>query len=155
MANKINYHEAQSKDADQAQYGEQYKNKSLYRKEYITQKVYEDLASGVVFSKILRKLVEDGYNINYHYTDRGARDIITDVKKIIRQDWEESRKDLREQIYTHYMNLYNDCLKNKDRYVASKVLSDIAKLGGVNEPDKVDINSNITIDFGFDIEDED
>ena len=59
------------------------------------------------------------------------------------------RDKLIDKHLLHYWDLYNEAKNEKDISNARQVLDAIAKLMGLNEPDKVDMKSQTTIEFKF------
>lgn len=135
---------------------EEYLNDSVPTKESKTeileQHIYRAIMNGTTYSDLVRLIRLDHWKIGLTYSsDTAAKNVITRVKKRIKEDWIEESKELRENLYTKMMDLYADCRKNNDRKVANDILKTLAKTTGVAEPEKVDlsISGGIEIDFGF------
>lgn len=124
--------------------------KSKYRREAVMNAVYEDIAKGYPYSVLVERVKNGYYSPNYQYTDTGAQDLITDVKKMIKKDWEEDRKTLRADIYRKFMDVYKESRAAHDRANANTALREMGKLGGVYEPDKVDVNVTGEVEITFD-----
>jgi len=59
------------------------------------------------------------------------------------------REKLIDKHLLHYWDLYNQARNEQDLSNARQVLDAIAKLMGLNEPEKVDMKSQTTIEFKF------
>ena len=69
--------------------------------------------------------------------------------KDIRQRFSLDREKLINKHLDKYWLIHDTALENDDLNTARQALNDIAKLQGLNEPEKVDINQNATIEFKF------
>lgn len=69
----------------------------------------------------------------------------TEVKERFRHD----RDKLVDKHLISYWDIYNNAVNVGDWSNARQTLDAIAKLQGLNEPDKLDLNSNTTIEFKF------
>jgi hypothetical protein len=72
------------------------------------------------------------------------------VKEKFRMD----KDNLIDKHLTHYWNIHRRALENGDLSNARGVLNDIAKLMGLNEPDKVETKGEVKIKFKFNNDDE-
>lgn len=127
-------------------------DKSSIRRAEARKHVVNDLLNGGVYSVIKDKLINDAYGIDYNYSVKSAEEIIAEARKIIKEDYEEQRKEIKEQLIAILNDLFTECREYKDRYNALKVVQEIAKLTGAYEPEKIEakIEEDVTIDFKFD-----
>lgn len=118
-------------------------------------KVYNDICEGATYSNIMQKLMNDGYGVNFKYTKLSAEKVILAARRIIRQDFEEDRKELKARLYVAIQDVFNECREWGDRGNALKALEQIARLVGLNEPDKIDMKvQQVDINFGLNNETE-
>jgi leucyl aminopeptidase (aminopeptidase T) len=68
-----------------------------------------------------------------------------EVKERFRHD----RDKLVDKHLISYWDIYNNAVREGDWSNARQTLDAIAKLQGLNEPDKLDLNSSTTIEFKF------
>lgn len=96
---------------------------------------------------------KENYNIESRQSDKyWAR-----AKEIIKEKYSKDRDAIFESHHARLFALYKKALKDDEKEVARKALADMAKLTGVNEPDKKDVTSEgerIQINIGIE-EDED
>lgn len=120
--------------------------------EQVKNHIYNDLLRGATQSNLVEKLTTDYYDIGIKYSEHTSKDLIAKVRKIIRKDYEEEKSFLRETNINRLLDLYNESIEFGDRGTALKTLQEMNKMVGIYEPDKIDVtlDSNITIDFGFD-----
>lgn len=125
---------------------------SNFTRDMLVRLVYNDIVNGAVYSNLIDKIMTDGYNVGRTYGSTTAYLVVSTARKLVKKDWEEDRKTLKETLYATYMDMYAEARKAKDRYSAISCLKELAKLGGAYEPDKVDvsIDGDIEINFGFD-----
>lgn len=124
------------------------------RREQIIKMLYNDICQGAMYSHMMDKLMNDGYGINYNYTESTAKNLITDVRNMIKKDFAEAKPQMREQLLTQLYDTYTECREAGDRMSALNALKQIAKLTGADEADKFAVDCNlfgdINIEFGFD-----
>ena len=72
-----------------------------------------------------------------------------DVWEIIRSKSELSKEQMVSKHLIKYWDIYDEAINKNDLTNARQALNDIAKLFGLNEPDKVDTNLTGTIKFNF------
>lgn len=120
------------------------------------QKVREDIYKGLSQSDLIDRIINNFYELKYEKTPNihYARNIISDVRKKIKEEWKEQNQELKELQLGRLLDLYNESRKNNDRMNALNTLKEINKVGNIYEAEKVDmtINADIQIDFGFDDE---
>lgn len=78
----------------------------------------------------------------YQISDRQADTYWKFANDIIKEKYNKKRTNMVEKHHGRLLDLYIKCVKDQEWDNARKVLSDIAKLTGVNEPDKKDITSD-------------
>lgn len=120
--------------------------------EVLEQHIYREIMNGTTWKDLLIKVRADYWKMGIPFSSEvAARNIISRVKKRIKDDWVEESKVLRETLLSRMMDLYADCRRNNDRKVANDILKNLAKITGVGEPEKVDVNISgaVEIDFGF------
>ena len=71
------------------------------------------------------------------------------VWESIRERFSLDRDKLVDKHILKYWHLHDEAVKNKDLNTARQVLNDIAKLMGLNEPDRVDLKTSGEIIFKF------
>lgn len=114
--------------------------------------VINDILEGGTYSVLLEKLQKDYYNIDKKYTKSNAESIVKEARAVIKKDFDDYVGNAKEQIWNKALDLYTECKEVGDRATALKALQYVAKLTGIEDIQKVDmnINGNIEIDFGFD-----
>lgn len=123
-------------------------------REKIINCIYNDIVDGNTYSSILSKLMNDEYGLGRKYSEDRSTKFLAMARKVIKQDYEEQRPQLREQLTATLMDILKDAKKSKDRSNALKAVEQISKLTGCNEPDKIEIKQELVIDFGFDTQEE-
>jgi hypothetical protein len=120
------------------------------RKDEVVNHIYNDICNGATYTNCLNKLMNDDYEVGHKYSESRADKLIQMARKLIRQDFEEDRKEIKARLYVAIQDVFNECREANDRSNALKCLEQISKLLGLNEPDKIDMRlQNIDIDFGF------
>lgn len=120
------------------------------RKDEVVNHIYNDICNGATYTNCLNKLMNDDYEVGHKYSESRADKLIQMARKLIRQDFEEDRKEIKARLYVAIQDVFNECREANDRSNALKALDQISKLLGLNEPDKIDMRlQNIDIDFGF------
>lgn len=120
------------------------------RKDEVVNHIYNDICNGATYTNCLNKLMNDDYEVGHKYSESRADKLIQMARKLIRQDFEEDRKEIKARLYVAIQDVFNECREANDRSNALKALEQISKLLGLNEPDKIDMRlQNIDIDFGF------
>jgi hypothetical protein len=96
---------------------------------------------------------KENYNIESRQSDKyWAR-----AKEIIKEKYSKDRDAIFESHHARLFALYKKALKDDEKEVARKALADMAKLTGVNEPDKKDVTSEgerIQINIGIEDDEE-
>lgn len=111
--------------------------------------VYNDFLNGATNSVVLNKLMNDGYGLDYFYSNSFAYKIIARATKMVNDDFNEYRKSAKQQLFVTAMDILTECREMGDRSTAIRTVEYLTKLMGAYEADKLDINENkeITIDF--------
>lgn len=125
--------------------------KPHYDNEQLTKEIYEDIVNGVRNDVILSKVMKGGYSKKFS-NKTTAEDFVRSVRRLMKKDWEDRKEVLKGEYLTRMENLYNKCMEANDRSTAATVLRDFAKVTGLTDPQKVelDISADIQIDFGVD-----
>lgn len=120
------------------------------RKDEVVNHIYNDICNGATYTNCLNKLMNDDYEVGHKYSESRADKLIQMARKLIRQDFEEDRKEIKARLYVAIQDVFNECREANDRSNALKALDQISKLLGLNEPDKIDMRlQNVDINFGF------
>ena len=120
------------------------------RKDEVVNHIYNDICNGATYTNCLNKLMNDDYEVGHKYSESRADKLIQMARKLIRQDFEEDRKEIKARLYVAIQDVFNECRESNDRSNALKALDQISKLLGLNEPDKIDMRlQNVDINFGF------
>lgn len=122
----------------------------------VVDQVYYDLVNGLTRSEVLKKLQEglyEGQDKAIQY--RTAADYVKAAQTRMHYDFEAELDEIRADLYSKMIAVYNDAMQKNDRYNAIGALNSIMKLTGAEKktPDTaIQINSdkeNVTINFGF------
>lgn len=90
---------------------------------------------------------------NYPFGEKQAQVYWKKIWEGIRERFRLEKDKLVNKHLSMYWDIYDRCVEDGDMNGARMTLNDIAKLMGLNEPDKVDVNSVGTITFKFGDED--
>lgn len=115
---------------------------------------YDDIVKCVAYNDVLDKLMTDGYGVGTKVAQSTAAKIYADAKKMIRADFEAQKKELKETFLSNLMNIAKDAMEHNDRMNAVNAIKEAIKLTGASEPTKLEMDSRITINFGFDDEED-
>ncbi|MBQ0089745.1 MAG: hypothetical protein KBT27_10500 [Prevotellaceae bacterium] len=120
--------------------------------EQLKKEVYNDILRGNTQSNLVNKITTDYYNVGLKYSVHTAKDLISEVRRIVRADYQEEQKFLRESNINRLLDLYNESFEVGDRSTALKTLQEMNKMCGLYESEKLDVtlNGNVDINFGFD-----
>ena len=129
--------------------------------DHIVDQVYCDMVNGIPNSEIILKFANCQYDGQKKaIKSRTAFDYISAAKDRMMYDYEADMKELRADIYSKILAVYNDAVEEGDRTNALAALEKIMKLGGINDKPQtaIQINSDkeggVTVNFGFKQEDE-
>lgn len=122
-----------------------------YKTDLVKVHLYNEILKGTTQSELVDKLNTDFWGVGQKYPVVRARELLSKVRKEVREDWNEEKAELRETTLARLMSLYTECLDQKDRQTALKTLQEISKITGLYDAQKLDVslNANIEIDFGF------
>lgn len=127
---------------------------SSFLRDLAVKHTYNGIVEGKTYSNLIDALLNDDYGIGKTYKTSWAADIVATARKMVKSDWEEDRKTLKESLYITYMDLFAEARNAKDRTSAINILKELAKLGGAYEGDKVNLNINGEIDINFNLDNE-
>ena len=86
---------------------------------------------------------------NYSFGEKQAQVYWKKIWEGIRERFRLDKEKLIDKHLQKYWTIHDESMENGDLNTARGVLNDIAKLMGLNEPDKVDVNNMGTITFKF------
>lgn len=121
---------------------------SIHRMEAI-KNVYNDMCNAAPYSVLCEKLQKDYYNIGKKYSDNESYAIIAQARKLLQNDFKDYCKDAREQIWLGVMDLATESKEMGDRATSLKCFQYIGKLLGVEEAQKINVNTNESIKIEF------
>lgn len=117
-------------------------------------KIADDIIVGYTWKDIKKKIETDQYNPfkTSNKTRERQWQYYKEATALLKVEFEEEKKELRNVLYERYLSLYKTCVSRNEMNTALNSLKEIAKLMGLNEADKVDVTSEnkIVIDFTFD-----
>ena len=125
------------------------------RADMLLQECIADIVNGLTRNDIIMKFKNKGYeNQKKSIGESQAKNYISMAYKVMQEDRVTETDKLRDQLYSQYMMLYNDCVQVGNSMVAKNILDSIAKLFIPSQPQTaIQINSGtengITINFGF------
>ena len=133
-----------------AHHGEQ-KGNSEYTNDKLKREIYKCIVRGETRDSIVTKIMTDYWGLgNAGLKDKAiAEKYVAAVRKQMKKDWEEERKDLKPILVKSFQDIYNDCRNNNDRYNAISAMRELSKLSGMYEPDKIDLTMDGTIEINF------
>lgn len=117
-------------------------------------KIADDIIVGYTWKDIKKKIETDQYEPfkTSNKTRERQWQYYKEATALLKVEFEEEKKELRNVLYERYLSLYKTCISRNEMNTALNSLKEIAKLMGLNEADKVDVTSEnkIVIDFSFD-----
>lgn len=117
-------------------------------------KIADDIIVGYTWKDIKKKIETDQYESfkTSNKTRERQWQYYKEATALLKVEFEEEKKELRNVLYERYLSLYKTCISRNEMNTALNSLKEIAKLMGLNEADKVDLTSEnkIVIDFTFD-----
>lgn len=117
-----------------------------------------DIINGFSRYELLRRLEVDYYNWGSDKWCRAKRfEVLKKAYDQCKLELIENREELKMTMFNRYLSVYQSSIENMDRANAIKALDSISKLSGINDPEKIDINQDltITIDFGLNKKEDD
>lgn len=125
--------------------------------DHVVDQCYCDIVNGLAHSEVLNKLkdgVYDGQSKGISY--RTAKDYLDAAITRLHYDFESQMEDIRADLYAKLLSVYNDAMKNNDRYNAVNALNTLMKLTGasMDKPQTaIQINGSedgkVVVNFGF------
>lgn len=119
--------------------------------EVLEQNVYDLIMRGTTWHEVRDKVLNDYWGIGIHYTEASYRNLVSRVKKRIREEWKEHSAQLREDLVARLMDVYRDSRANGDRATALNTLKYLGKISGQEEPTRLDVNINGAVEIDFNI----
>ena len=126
------------------------------RHEMAVRHCVNDILNGATWSVMTKKLQEDEYGLGHCYSHCQTDRIIHEARQRIKEDTDEMMKSLKEDMIARTLDVYSEARELGDRFSALKALEQLNKMFGFYENKlKVEgnVNSNVTINFGFNGED--
>lgn len=125
--------------------------------DHIVDQCYCDLCNGVARSEIVLKLTQGLYDGQKKpMGERNAYDYLAAAMDRLHYDMEKDLENIRADLYGKLLTVYNDAMKEGDRYSAIGALGTMIKLVGAakDKPQTaIQINSDkeggVTVNFGF------
>lgn len=93
----------------------------------------------------------------YSIESRQSDSYWSKAKEFVKEKFAKDRDAIVETHHARLFKLYIEAVKDGEKEIARKVLADMAKLTGINEPDKKDVTSDgekIQINIGVEDEEE-
>lgn len=98
----------------------------------IKQQIAKDYLEGVVHTEIVHKLQNGDYGKDYP-SKKGAENIVNTTLKALRKNFVQETEGLFEMQYYRLLDLYNNCLKDKDRLTAFQCIKELNRLLGFTQ----------------------
>lgn len=118
--------------------------------ENLERDIYREIIKGTPSCELQKMIREDHWNHGIPFTNiTSCRNIITRVRKRISEDWAQEQKELRNTLLTRMLDIYKECRERGDLKTAHDVLKSLSKLGGLDQPERIDLNigGDVTISF--------
>ena len=125
--------------------------------DHVVDQCYCDIVNGLAHSEVINKLKEglyDGQTKGISY--RTAKDYLDAAMTRLHYDFESQMEDIRADLYVKLLSVYNDAMKNNDRYNAVGALNTLMKLTGASmerPQTAIQINGSedgkVVVNFGF------
>ena len=102
-------------------------------------KIADDIIVGYTWKDIKKKIETDQYNPfkTSNKTRERQWQYYKEATALLKVEFEEEKKELRNVLYERYLSLYKTCVSRNEMNTALNSLKEIAKLMGLNEADKV------------------
>ncbi|NDV83954.1 hypothetical protein [Bacteroides sp. 51] len=121
-----------------------------YLKQDWVQEIWTKIINGQTRYEIIKELEVDTYGWGSDKWSRAQR------YKVVKQAYDEcaieladNREKQRNLMYDRYLSIYEDAVNNADRTNARQTLDSLTKLMGLNEPEKLMINSDVIVQIDF------
>ena len=125
--------------------------------DHVVDQCYCDIVNGLAHSEVINKLKEglyDGQTKGISY--RTAKDYLDAAITRLHYDFESQMGEIRADLYVKLLSVYNDAMKNNDRFNANNALANLMKLTGasMDKPQTaIQINGSedgkVIVNFGF------
>ena len=125
--------------------------------DHVVDQCYCDIVNGLAHSEVINKLKEglyDGQTKGITY--RTAKDYLDAAITRLHYDFESQMGEIRADLYVKLLSVYNDAMKNNDRFNANNALANLMKLTGasMDKPQTaIQINGSedgkVIVNFGF------
>lgn len=122
------------------------------RHEMAVRHCVNDILNGATWSVMSKKLQEDEYGLGHCYSHCQTDRIIKEARERIKEDTDEMMKSLKEDMIARTLDVYSEARELGDRFSALKALEQLNKMFGFYENKlklEGNVNSNVTINFGF------
>lgn len=129
--------------------------------DHVVDQCYCDIVNGLAHSEVINKLKEglyDGQTKGISY--RTAKDYLDAAITRLHYDFESQMGEIRADLYVKLLSVYNDAMKNNDRFNANNALANLMKLTGasMDKPQTaIQINGSedgkVIVNFGFNKDD--
>lgn len=123
----------------------------------VVDQCYCDIVNGLAHSEVIRKLTEGLYEGQTRGIQKAyAKKYLDAALQRLHYDFESQMEDIRADLYAKILSVYNDAMKNNDRYNAVNALNTLMKLTGasMDKPQTaIQINGSedgkVVVNFGF------
>lgn len=118
--------------------------------------ICKDIINGYTMRSVVSKLKKNGYNglKTEHLGNDALEGYYREAVRDLRVEFGNEREKLRDAAYERYLNIYKTSMEANDRTNAINSLKEMSRLLGLNNPDTVQVNNHIIVDFGFDESDD-
>lgn len=142
-----------------------YKGGTINKKEFdriedLLQEITCDVTNGIPFSDIMIKLKQGGHYENQPkpVSYQTAERYLDAVKSRLSLDRNRDLEQVKDALYSQYLNLYRESMENGNHMLAKQVLDSLVKLYGIDKPTApqtaIQVNDGkVEIRFGLNSED--
>ena len=121
-----------------------------YEKDDFINKIIKLLVKGYTHHQIHQSLIKDEYKWGSDLWSKTKRyAYINEAYQEIKENLTAKKEDLANRVLTMFFDIYADSKKAKDRQSQIKALAEIKKLTGLDEPEKIDITQDISVNINF------
>lgn len=135
------------------------KKRPKFEREDLVEMLYLKLLEGESRYRLKLMLERDNFKDQDGNTIKSSAYSRTSHYNFIAEAYDKCHTELKENrdvqrnvLWERILSTYNDAFNNHDRANALKALDMMAKMGGLYEPDRVDVNANVdhkvTVSFG-------
>lgn len=127
----------------------------ILEKRRVIEAMYWDCIHGKQKYQIREKFVNQEYDNSTH-SERQFYDYWNTMIDKFAEEFEANREQLKTKFLARYLYLYEKMIDKNDFKGAREVLDSLKKMTGMDEPiqQEIDINGELTVDFGLDNETE-